>query len=874
MTDNRWQRAKELFHDALERDPDDRAAFLQTACGDDQALRAEVEGMLAADGGGNFLRTPTARDEFAIPDGRADERRVGSLVGAYRLERVIGAGGMGSVFAASRADGQYEKTVAVKLIKRGFESDDALRRFLRERQLLANLDHPNIARLLDGGVTDDGQPYLVMEYVEGVPITEYADNQKLPTSQRLLLFRQVCAGVQYIHQNLIVHRDLKPANILVAADGVPKLLDFGIAKLLDDAPAAGAGAMTVTGMQVMTPEHASPEQVSGQAISTATDIYSLGIILYELLTGHRPYRFDSNRPQDIERVICEAELQKPSTAIRRVVEVRSSDGSSVVRLTPEIVSSMRDGEPQRLRRRLSGDLDNIVLMALRKEPQRRYESAQQFAEDIRRHQVGLPVIARADTMGYRASKFIRRHSLGVLATAVVLLSLVGGVAVAGWQARVAARQRDAAESAHEQTKEVSAFIEAMLSSVDPANTRGRDVTLREMLDAAASRVAVELRDQPEVEAAVRMVIGTTYQKLGLYAEARTHLERALELRRASVGNTHIDTLISMNSLAALLLDQGHLAEAEPLMQEVLALHRRQLGDNHIETIIATNNYATLLKDLGRLAEAEPLQREAYERMRARLGPAHSDTLAAGCNLGTLLLALGRPDEAEPLMREIVTNCAGDGGADHPVTLYANTILATALGKLGRTADAEHILRETIEHQRRVLGPTHPNTLASINNLASLLQGQGDLVAAQALIKEALASVDGVLDERHPFRLAMQCNLASILLELGRPAEAAPIFAESLATHAEVLGAEHFGTLIVQTGLGKCLTALERFEEAETHLTAAYEALRVTLGDQHERTNNAREALIELYEAWGKPEQAEEYRGKSEIAPATSDPSAP
>lgn len=432
MTPEKWQRIDQLFDDALELAANERAAFLDATCAEDAELRCDVESLLAAtEASGDFIELPlmTTDDDEAVS-------LAGQSLGPYRLLREIGRGGMGVVYLATRADDEYNKQVAIKLIQPGPPNKDLLRRFRRERQILASLDHPNIARLLDGGTTAQGVPYLAMEYIAGTPITQYCDAQKLSITARLKLFRSVCAAVQYAHQNLVIHRDLKPGNILVTADGGVKLLDFGIAKLLDT-DSGPVASNTTSGLHVMTPEYASPEQIQGEPITTASDVYALGVVLYELLTGHYPYRFKDRSLPEIIRVICEQEPEPPSRAISRVETHTADNGKSQTIISAETVSRTREGKPERLRARLRGDLNDIALMALRKDPQQRYRSVEQLSEDIRRHLEGQPVLARKATFAYRASKFIRRYKTGVAAAAIILVILLGGIIVTLRQASIA-----------------------------------------------------------------------------------------------------------------------------------------------------------------------------------------------------------------------------------------------------------------------------------------------------------------------------------------------------------------------------------------------------------------------------------------------------
>jgi serine/threonine protein kinase/tetratricopeptide (TPR) repeat protein len=496
----------QVLGDVFEREPGERAAALARACGDDESLLEEVERLLAREERAAAFLEESPLEAAARARAGESESLVGRRVGAYRVVREIGRGGMGAVFEAVRADDEFEKRVAVKLIKRGMDTDAILRRFRIERQILATLDHPNIARLLDGGTTADGLPYLVMEYVEGLPVNEYADAHRLSTNERLKLFRTVCAAVSYAHQNLVVHRDIKPSNILVQEDGTPKLLDFGIAKLLDARQGAGE---TATALRVMTPEYASPEQVRGESVTTATDIYALGVLLYELLTGRRPYRFKSRSPVEVARAVCEQEPEKPSTAVSRVERTQTGDASSK-RVTPEGVGLVREGDAKRLARRLSGDLDNIVLLALRKEPERRYHSVSEFSEDIRRHLEGLTVSARRDTFAYRGAKFVRRHKVGVAAAAVVALSLVGGVIATAREAYVAQAERARAERRFNDVRALAhTFIFDLNDEIGKGPTQARAMLVERALQYLGS-LAQEAGD----DRALRQELASAYLKVG------------------------------------------------------------------------------------------------------------------------------------------------------------------------------------------------------------------------------------------------------------------------------------------------------------------------------------------------------------------------
>jgi len=458
-----WNKTKTLFHQALDLQPDERAAFFADSCNGDQDLRARVESLLKAhEDAGDFISAPALAEAGLVSHASAGAL-IGKRIGSYEIVRELGRGGMGAVYLAERADEEFKKQVALKIIKRGMDTESILRRFMIERQILANLEHENIARFLDAGTTEDGLSYFVMEYIEGEPITKYSYAHNLNTTERLELFQRICAAVQHAHQNLIVHRDLKPSNILVTAAGVPKLLDFGIAKILSSDGVSDTTEQTASALRLMTPEYASPEQLRGLPITTSTDVYSLGIVLYELLSGHRPYRFPNRSPEEIVRVVLTAEPARPSDAVTNYEGPRVTDATET-NSTP--TQQSLSGNVEKIRRRLVGDLDNIVLKALRKDRERRYPSVQELSEDIRRHLRGLPVSARPDALGYRAGKFIHRHRTGVAIAALVLVTLLSATFVTSWQAYVARREHAKAQlRSAEQRKFASSLINEVQTSL-------------------------------------------------------------------------------------------------------------------------------------------------------------------------------------------------------------------------------------------------------------------------------------------------------------------------------------------------------------------------------------------------------------------------
>jgi serine/threonine-protein kinase len=668
MTPERWRQLEEVFHAVAECAPGERPALLDRACAGDPQLRREVESLLAQEGHPFIATLISEATESLAATQRHD--LIGERIGAYRVISLIGEGGMGTVFRAVRDDDQYLKQVAIKLVKPGMDTAFVLNRFRYERQILANLEHPYIARLLEGGTTEDGLPYFVMEYVEGRPITRYSAEAKLSLPQRLTLFRAVCEAVAYAHQNLVIHRDLKPSNILVTPEGVPKLLDFGIAKLLAPELLSETTERTLTAMRLMTPDYASPEQVRGEPVTTATDVYSLGVVLYELLTGRRPYQFENFSASEIERVICQTEPEKPS--------------------------AVAHGAAAKLRWQLAGDLDNIVLMALRKEPERRYRSVEQFSEDIRRHLAGLPVLAREDRLGYRISKFVQRHKVGVSFAVALLVLLVAFAITMAIQATRIARERDRANQKAATAEEVTRSLVGLFEIADPSEAKGSVITTREILDKGAERIVRELHDQPEVQARLMDTIGRLYGNLGLYDKAATLLEQALEIRQRTLGQEHLEVAESLTNLGVVLKDKGDLEAAEPMLRRALAIRQKLLGEAHLAVALSLNDLGLVLRDKGKPDEAEQLHREALAMRRKLGGEEHPDVAQSLNNLALVLRDKGQGDEAEPLYRK-----------------------ALAL-------------------RRKLFGEEHPDVAISLNNLAGLLFGRGRYDEAEQLFRDALA----------------------------------------------------------------------------------------------------------------------------------------
>jgi serine/threonine-protein kinase len=768
--------------------------------------------------------TRTRDDAPAKPEA---ERRIGP----YKILQEIGHGGMGTVYLAARADEQYQKRVAIKVIKAGMGGDEAVGRFRRERQILAGLDHPNIARLLDGGATDEGLPYLVMEHIEGRPLHDYCDSRRLPINDRLRIFQQVCSAVAHAHRNLIVHRDLKPSNILVTPEGVPRLLDFGIAKLLN--PELSAEALTATGL-AMTPEYASPEQARGEPITTASDVYSLGVILYELLTGQRPYRFRSRNPLEVLRAVIEEEPARPSTAVERMrvkaaVEPGTDEGEPI---TAVKVSQTREGTPARLQRKLQGDLDTIVMMALRKEPQRRYVSVEALSEDLRRYLEQRPVVARKGTAAYRAGKYVRRHAVSVTASAAFVLLLgVLAVTMTVQSARLA-RERDAAGRERDKAERVSAFLVDLFKVSDPGEARGNSVTAREILDRGAAGIAGQLKDQPDVKAALMDTMGRVYVALGLYDKARPLAEEALSLRRRALGRESLEVAASLQSVATVLAKKGDYPGAEALQREGLAIRRKLLGNEHADVAASLNSLAATLNNKGDYAGAELLHREALAMKRKVWGPEHAEVAITLNNLANTLDDKGDYAAAEALHREALAMRRKLLGSDHPDVAASLNNLAIIRYRLGDYSQAAGFLGDSLAIKRKVLGNEHPDIAASLHNLASVFYQQGDYAAAERHHREALAMKRKLLGNEHPDVASTLNNLGNTLYQEGKYDESEALLREGLAMNRKFLGAEHAEVARAMSNVADVMDRRGDHAAAEAMVREALSMKRELLGDDH------------------------------------------
>lgn len=865
------QRLQDLFEAALELPPPARQEFLDRECGDDAELRAAIERLLRHDAAGDAaLHAGIGATAAALVDSQAD-RRVGERLGAWRINGHIADGGMGAVYRAERADGQYQQQVAIKLLNPAFVSAEAKARLEAERQILAGLAHPNIARLLDGGRTEDGVPYLVLEFVDGEPIDAWCDRHALDTRARLRLMVKVCRAVDYAHRNLVVHRDLKPGNILVDARGEPQLLDFGIARLLED----GAG-LTRSGQRVLTPSHASPEQIRGGAVNTATDIYALGVLLYELLAGRTPYVSEPSSAAALAREIVEGQPLPPSSAV-------TGDSSR------RIAAAQARGErltPARLARELRGDLDNIVLMALRKEPERRYPSAQALAEEIERSLAHLPVRARPDALSYRAAKFLRRHRVAVPVSLLALLLALGAGALFTWRL---AEERDLAVAAEARANKAAGFTASILGRTSASQDAARLVSVRELLDQAAERLEDELRDEPEVALRVRLALTDAYTSWGAYDEGLEHglaafalAESLGEVRKQAEASSMLGTVHHglgrleeslvwivrakdlwrrvgtpaehARALTGLAMSYNSLrrrTEAEPVFREALAQLRRAHPGDHDEIAWVLNNLAWGLHAMGRLDEAAPLYEEALA-MQLRLGSPTFELAQTRNNLAGLHFDRGDLEQAEALWEAALAEFESLFGAGGHAAVSRGQRAVAYIAMLRGDIDAAlRLTEESLQTDRALVGENHRWTAGALLSHGRARLYAGDLEAAGQFMEQSLAVRREILPPGHGEFARLHLRLGELALARGDPAGAEREARAGLAVITGLASPDRVPLDELELLLARAVALQGRISEGQALARPAVERMRATLDPGHWR-RLAAEAMIGLQPLASQP----------------------
>lgn len=844
---DRFRRVDTIFDGALDRPPPERTAWVERECGDDAQLRDEVMRLLRAHDRSSGILEESAV-EFVGPilsDSPIVDADLPLVVriGPFRIVREIGHGGMGTVFLAVRDDAQFQQRVALKLVRAADASSAFVPRFLEERRILAMLEHPGIARLLDGGVTPDGAPWFAMEVVEGDPIDRFCDARLLTVSERIALFLRVCDAVQFAHQHLVVHRDLKPANILVTPDGQVKLLDFGIARLLDTSGADEGASHTLTALNAMTPEYASPEQVRGLPVGTATDVYALGVLLYQLLAGVRPFDLRGRTAAEAERLICDTEPAAPSATF--------TSGRAAADDSQRQRGTVRRSTPDRLRRKLRGDLDLIILKTLSKEPSRRYVSAAALADDLRRYVEGLPISARPPGTTYRLRRFIRRQR-GPVAAVLVLILLLAGAAV---------RERTLRARAEAEARKALAVEEFLVSVFDLADPfarpdeRGSDISARTLLDRGAARLGTELDGEPAVRAELRGVLGRVFTSMGLFDRAVPLLEQALAERRSLYGASHPSVAEALDRLGVALGRQNRFDEAERLLREAHDMRRRVLGEDHPATAASLGHLAWLLQERNDLDGAEPLFLRAVQILETQRGGNDIALADALGNVALLKWMRGDYTAADSIYRIAWDIQQRTLGENHPRTAQTLHNMAQAAQMLGLTARADTLYRAALAAKRSSLGDEHPSVTINLNNLGRMLAAAGRADEAEPLIREALALDRRIFGDRHSYVGQSLNNLGLVLRVKGEFEEAERVYRESLALNRELFGDEHSYVALNHHDLASVLHLQGNLEEAVRLYRRSREIYVRLLGEQHASSivvgNNLARALREA----GRHEEA-------------------
>jgi len=883
MDSTRWERIQSLFHDVADLPEPEQRAFLKTACGDDTGIVAEVLALVEEDARGASLLD---RDVAQVAHQMLDEAPSFSLplknFGPYRIKEVLGEGGMGVVYLAERTD--LGSLVAIKILRDAWLSPARRERFASEQRTLAQLNHPSIARLYDADTLEDGTPWFVMEYVEGVPLTQYCIEHACPIEERLRLFRAVCEAVQYAHQHAVIHRDLKPSNILVKPDGTVRLLDFGIAKQLEsfETHAGPKGSdQTMTGLRLMTPAYAAPEQIRGDGIGIHTDVYSLGVILYELLTGELPFDLSKLTPGEAEAIIVGQDPERPSVVARRMAEQPRANSN--------LLSASKTAW---------ADLDVLCLTAMHKDTQRRYQSVEALIRDIDHYLKGEPLEARPDTFRYRLGKFVRRNQRAVSAAALVLTIVVGLVVF--FTVRLA-KARNAALEEAARTQRIQRFMMNLFQGGDESVGPGDSMRVVTLLDRGVQE-AQSLNGDPKEQAELYQTLGTIYDQLGKFDQADSLLHSALERRKSLFGQDSTEAAESLVALGQLRSDQAQYDEAEKLIRQGLAMSKRHLPPNHPrigkaqyalgEVLVNEGKYdqgiqvldeavriqsapggviADLAETLTELANAQfyaghldtsnSLNLRVVAMDRQLYGERHPNVAEDLINLGAIQTEWGHYSETERYYRQALDIIQNFYGRDHPETASAMTLLGRSLNAQGRFNEAAEVLRGALAIQERVYGQVHPRVASAVGELGKVAMQQGKLDEAEADFRRQADIYRSVYNGKHFYIGSALANLGGVYMERKQYVRAERSFRDALQIYAETLPANHLNVAIARIKLGRSLLPQHRYADAEIESLAGYGILTKQSNSPANWLQNARKDLVAEYEALRQPEKAALFRAE-------------
>jgi serine/threonine-protein kinase len=839
MTGYNWKRIEDLFSKAIDLEKDERIDFLKKECGEDIQIFNEVLSLLESDENIHPLLAKKASDLINVEQ---KINFIGQQIGSYRIIEEIASGGMGTVFLAERSDGLFEQKVALKIIKPGLSTIPIIRRFQQERQVLANLQHANIARLFDGGVTEDKRPFFTMEFVDGTPIDQYCDDKKLSIKKRLELFIKVCEAVQYAHNNLVIHRDLKPSNILIQDDGSPKLLDFGISKVLS-AEGENLDMPTITQAEInlLTPEYSSPEQFRKQNISVSTDVYSLGLILYKLLVGRSAHEFSASTFSEYEQVVCEKSIAKPSSVLTR------SDNEKTAG-----ICNNRSVQENKLKKIISGDLDNICMMALRKDPNRRYASVEMLAYDIERYLNDLPILARRESFLYASRKFIARHKKAVAAAVIGFFVFNGLILFYTFQLKM---EKDKAEREARKSEQIASFLQNLFLVSDPSESKGESITARELLDRGANSLQRSLEDDPEVKSQLLNTIGNIYTNLGLFNSAEDILRniKDSESKNFIERETYIESLLA---LARLYRIEGKYDEAKEILDEAYRTASENLNSDHP---LLGENYLSLggyYYETGNYEDSYSYFHKAENMFRKKYGNMNEKVAGAMYNRGTLEFDRGNVNRTDSLYRaalNILINIKGE--LDTEVAEFQNG-LGWILRHKGEYEESKEYYERALNTRIKLLGKDHPDVAHTLNHMARLYYNQGLFDKAEPIARDALQIRLNVFKEDHPEVTASRGSLASILFQKGNFVESEAIYRKAYLLSLNKMGENHPYTAAMKGNVGRVLMELGEYKEAEKYLLRSFE-LVTEIFDKNNRYVTARVNWIsDLYIRTGRYSEAD------------------
>lgn len=845
MQTHDWKQIESILDEALTLPEKKQQSFIKLACDGDTDLYEQVLELLKAirsSGETHFLQKSFAENRAIIEDLTKEKSKnsfIGRQIGVFELTEKIGSGGMGGVFRAARTDGQFNQEVAIKLIRTEFHSEEIFRRFELEKKILAGLSHPNIARLYDGGVTKDGHPYFIMEYIDGMPIDAYCNHHKLTIHERLSLFKEICKAVAFAHQNLTIHRDLKTQNIYVTKEGLVKILDFGIAKILDAEKIPEEPIEKNVDQQFWTAQYAAPEQVNGKSCTTAIDVYALGVLLYKILTDTYPLQLKDKSRTEVKQIVTHEAPAAPSTFLK---QANDAERTATLRKTTRI----------ELKNQLTGDIDTLVLKALHKEPEHRYTSVGQLLEDIERYEKALPLLARKDTIPYRTGKFMRRHKTGLVFTVSLLLMLSLFAAIYTFNIE---NERAQAQAEADKAEMVSSFLIGLFEASDPTEARGDTVTARELLHRGLER-AEALKNQKEVQSQMFETIGRVYRRLGQYQQSQELLNRALENRQNSYGTNHIETASSLDHLGMLLSDQGSYTEAESLLRQSLQIRQNIQEAGNPALAQTMNHLAYALRKQGHYGAAENLYRSSLNIRMQHFGNDHPLTVASMSSLGTTLHNKGDYKATEKLYREVLVRNRLLLKPDHPNVAMNLNNLGALLMNIGQFQEAAGLLNEALEIRQKVYGYSHPKVALTMNNLAMALRDVEEYDNAEPLFRKALVMRIQLLGDDHVATAISRFGLARLMLCTNRPDSALAFYRQALDTFSEKLSEKHSFTIRTKMSIGSTMLALGRTKEARYLLEEGFKQIEEIHADSTLEKALAERELGVFYYRQGKFDKAD------------------